>query len=280
LKNISFDELSKYFHLPINQVAKELGVCATILKKICRRNGIPRWPHRKIKSLDKMIANLEINLTKNPSEREEIIHEIELLKAKKLEIMKNPDILVSKNANRGHIRQLPMKNTKGIIRKPTKFKEPEDEDDYSSEDDANCWEPISTPEKSKENFKVVVDAPLPPHIVASRRPSLPILENVLASSTINLPPPIRRRSIDIITPKITSSFSRSAPHAYHPQPSFDYSQKLAAFNFHETTSTVSLPCIEPMMEALPSQHHGSQEESNTFFPDWFIAEKSRVLGNL
>jgi len=32
-KNITFDELSKYFHLPINQVAKELGVCATILKK-------------------------------------------------------------------------------------------------------------------------------------------------------------------------------------------------------------------------------------------------------
>ena len=47
-KNISFDELSRYFHLPINQVAKELGVCATILKKICRRNGIPRWPHRKV----------------------------------------------------------------------------------------------------------------------------------------------------------------------------------------------------------------------------------------
>ena len=47
-KNISFDELSKFFHLPINQVAKELGVCATILKKICRKNGIPRWPHRKV----------------------------------------------------------------------------------------------------------------------------------------------------------------------------------------------------------------------------------------
>ena len=49
-KNISFDELSKYFHLPINQVAKELGVCATILKKLCRKNGIPRWPHRKVYS--------------------------------------------------------------------------------------------------------------------------------------------------------------------------------------------------------------------------------------
>jgi len=103
-KNISFDELSKYFHLPINQVAKELGVCATILKKIWRRNGIPRWPHRKIKSLDKMISNLEVNLAKNPTEREEINHEVELLKTKKLEIMKNPDILVSKSSSRGHSR--------------------------------------------------------------------------------------------------------------------------------------------------------------------------------
>lgn len=100
-KNISFDELSKFFHLPINQVAKELGVCATILKKICRRNGIPRWPHRKIKSLDKMISNLKMNLDKNPQEREDVVREIELLEAKKLEIIKNPDILVSK-ANSGN----------------------------------------------------------------------------------------------------------------------------------------------------------------------------------
>jgi hypothetical protein len=45
---ITFEQLSKYFHLPINDVAKELGICATMLKKICRRNGIPRWPHRKV----------------------------------------------------------------------------------------------------------------------------------------------------------------------------------------------------------------------------------------
>jgi len=113
-KNICFDELAKYFHLPINQVAKELGVCATILKKICRRNGIPRWPHRKIKSLDKMIANLEVNLSKNPNEREEINHEVELLRKKKTEIMKNPNILVSKNS-RNHSKQglsATMKKTK------------------------------------------------------------------------------------------------------------------------------------------------------------------------
>jgi len=92
-KNISFEELAKYFHLPINQVAKELGVCATILKKICRKNGIPRWPHRKIKSLEKMIQNLQRNLEKNPQDQKHILREIELLNEKKREIIKHPEIL-------------------------------------------------------------------------------------------------------------------------------------------------------------------------------------------
>ncbi|KYQ89275.1 RWP-RK domain-containing protein [Tieghemostelium lacteum] len=93
---IGFEQLSKYFHLPINDVAKELGICATMLKKICRRNSIPRWPHRKIKSLNKMIENLESSLQNNPSEAEECIkQEITILKNKKTLIMKNPSILAS-----------------------------------------------------------------------------------------------------------------------------------------------------------------------------------------
>jgi hypothetical protein len=40
-----------------------------------------------------MIANLEVNLAKNPAEREEINQEVEVLRNKKQEIMKNPDIL-------------------------------------------------------------------------------------------------------------------------------------------------------------------------------------------
>ena len=41
-------DLAKHFHLPINIAAKELGICPTVLKKICRRNGMRRWPHRKV----------------------------------------------------------------------------------------------------------------------------------------------------------------------------------------------------------------------------------------
>ena len=35
-REVRLDELSKYFHLPEKAVAKELGICLTSLKKLCR----------------------------------------------------------------------------------------------------------------------------------------------------------------------------------------------------------------------------------------------------
>ena len=54
------EELRKYFHLPIQTVSKELGICTTILKKICRTNNIQKWPYRQIKSLTCAIQSLEV----------------------------------------------------------------------------------------------------------------------------------------------------------------------------------------------------------------------------
>ena len=45
---LSMQELSKYFKMPEKVVAKHLGICLTSLKKICRANGINRWPYRKV----------------------------------------------------------------------------------------------------------------------------------------------------------------------------------------------------------------------------------------
>jgi hypothetical protein len=56
---VSIDELSQYLHLPEKAVAKELGICLTSLKKLCRQHGITRWPYRKLKSLDKKFAKAE-----------------------------------------------------------------------------------------------------------------------------------------------------------------------------------------------------------------------------
>ena len=47
---LSMQELSKYFKMPEKAVAKHLGICLTSLKKICRANGINRWPYRKVRT--------------------------------------------------------------------------------------------------------------------------------------------------------------------------------------------------------------------------------------
>jgi hypothetical protein len=56
---VKLEELSKYFHLPEKSVAKELGICLTSLKKLCRSYGITRWPFRKLKSLERTMKKVQ-----------------------------------------------------------------------------------------------------------------------------------------------------------------------------------------------------------------------------
>ena len=58
-KKITLDIITKYFDLIINDAANKIGVCTSVLKKICRKNGIKRWPYRKIKSIKKIILTEE-----------------------------------------------------------------------------------------------------------------------------------------------------------------------------------------------------------------------------
>lgn len=60
---ITREQLSAYYHLPMAEVAHELGMCPTLLKRICRRVGIARWPYRKLRSIDRTVAALEHTLS-------------------------------------------------------------------------------------------------------------------------------------------------------------------------------------------------------------------------
>lgn len=45
------NDLRDYFHLPIEEAAKKVDLCPTVLKKTCRKAGLARWPHRKVNVL-------------------------------------------------------------------------------------------------------------------------------------------------------------------------------------------------------------------------------------
>ena len=58
---ISKDTMSHYFHLPIDRAAKQLNVGLSVFKQQCRQVGIQRWPYRKLRSLQKMIADFQVS---------------------------------------------------------------------------------------------------------------------------------------------------------------------------------------------------------------------------
>ncbi|KAG6950831.1 hypothetical protein JG687_00014005 [Phytophthora cactorum] len=60
---VQLEDLRQCFNMPIAAVARKFGICATLLKKICRRHGIQRWPHRQIRSLQKSIDMLRESLS-------------------------------------------------------------------------------------------------------------------------------------------------------------------------------------------------------------------------
>lgn len=84
---LRMSDLAKHFHLPINAAAKELGICPTVLKKICRRNGMRRWPHRKIKSIERIIATLEQTIADGAGQGDEGIRmEIDMLRNERTQL--------------------------------------------------------------------------------------------------------------------------------------------------------------------------------------------------
>jgi len=55
--HITKEALQDQFHLPLAQAAKNFGVCVTFMKRICREQGILRWPYRRLKSLQQRMGD-------------------------------------------------------------------------------------------------------------------------------------------------------------------------------------------------------------------------------
>ncbi|EEF46117.1 conserved hypothetical protein [Ricinus communis] len=65
---LTLKDFTAYFDLPIEEAAKRMSLCPTVVKKICRRYGMNRWPHRKIKSMRRQMAKIRHFVRSNNSE--------------------------------------------------------------------------------------------------------------------------------------------------------------------------------------------------------------------
>ncbi|GIL73230.1 hypothetical protein Vretifemale_3457 [Volvox reticuliferus] len=60
-KRLRFEDLQAQFGLGLKEAANNLGICATTLKRACRRHGIKRWPRRQIAKLSKALNQMGYN---------------------------------------------------------------------------------------------------------------------------------------------------------------------------------------------------------------------------
>ncbi|DAZ98471.1 TPA: hypothetical protein N0F65_004908 [Lagenidium giganteum] len=89
--SISLEMLRPHFEKPLAQVAKAFGICVTLLKKICRKHGIARWPHRQITGLRKSIASMEHAIGYfEGARRESYAEQLEKQKSKLAALLEDP----------------------------------------------------------------------------------------------------------------------------------------------------------------------------------------------
>ncbi|KAF8067127.1 NLP6 [Scenedesmus sp. PABB004] len=57
-RKLTFEDLQAQFGRGLKEAAANLGICATTLKRACRRNGITRWPRRQIQKLNRTLHQM------------------------------------------------------------------------------------------------------------------------------------------------------------------------------------------------------------------------------
>ncbi|MCA9508408.1 MAG: RWP-RK domain-containing protein [Myxococcales bacterium] len=119
--DLTKEDLASLYHLPIKDAANELSICTTLLKKICRQNGIKRWPHRQFQAVNQRI----MAIGKNPEKYENPEFLVRELDEQRSMLIAGDYMRVGKSAKKIKIKdKKPIKGPQKTIVKGTKIKCP------------------------------------------------------------------------------------------------------------------------------------------------------------
>ena len=85
---LTLEALRTHFGKPLCEAARSIGICATALKKTCRKLGIKEWPFQRIKPIQKRLAKLQSSSTLTPR----VLREIHDLQAQKLALQEGREL--------------------------------------------------------------------------------------------------------------------------------------------------------------------------------------------
>eukprot|EP00904_Undaria_pinnatifida_P009802 jgi/Undpi1/5952/HiC_scaffold_2.g01226.m1 len=58
-RRVPVEIIRPYFNYPLRAAADALCISVTTLKRLCRRHGVKRWPHRQLSGLNRAVSHLE-----------------------------------------------------------------------------------------------------------------------------------------------------------------------------------------------------------------------------
>ncbi|CAM9642952.1 unnamed protein product [Pylaiella littoralis] len=58
-ERIPVELMRQYFNYPLRSAAEAMHISVTTLKRLCRRHGVKRWPHRQISGINRALVDLE-----------------------------------------------------------------------------------------------------------------------------------------------------------------------------------------------------------------------------
>lgn len=196
-RSITLPLLRPHFEKPLAKVAAMFGICMTLMKKICRKNGVARWPHRQLRGLRKSIWSIEkaLHSCESEAQRQSYVKHLVKQKTKLAAILKGPDA-----DNRAAFDKLLRDPCSPMAAVHTPTKGQEEEEEATSEED----------QSSHETPRAVSD--LRPQQIAS---SASFDREILNSSPVR--PSVFTHPVSSSYPRSWQSYSHSHSHSPEPQ---------------------------------------------------------------